>query len=526
MPRAREKSWDVSMEEMKKGKVYLVGAGPGDPGLLTIKGRECLSRADVVIYDFLANPVFLGYARKGAEVIYVGKQGGRHTASQEEINTLVVEHARQGKTVVRLKGGDPFIFGRGGEEAEELVAAGVDFEVVPGITSAIAVPAYAGIPLTHRDHTATVAFITGHEDPKKEQSNIAWDKLSTGAGTLVFLMGVGNLPAIAARLIEYGRSPETPAAVIRRGTGPAQKTVVGSLASIARVADEAGIKPPAIIVVGEVVGLREKLEWFEKRPLFGRRIVVTRAREQASGFLERLSRLGAECVQFPTIEVVPPENWEPLDAAIRQLSHYDWLLFTSVNGVKYFLERLDAAGKDVRELKGIRIGAIGPRTAGVWSARGIKPDLVPGEYRAEAVVEGLAGFGLKGRKILIPRAVKAREILPEALREMGAEVDVVPAYRTVRPDHDVDRVAEMFPRKEIHMVTFTSSSPVSNFMEMFKGREEEVKEWMEVVSVACIGPITAKTAEGFGMHVDIIPPAYTIASLTDAIVQHQFKKEA
>ena len=513
------------MEKTKKGRVYLVGAGPGDPGLLTIKGRECLSRADVVVYDFLANPVFLGYARKEAEVIYVGKQGGHHTATQEEINELIVERAGRGETVVRLKGGDPFIFGRGGEEAEELVAAGVEFEVVPGITSAIAVPAYAGIPLTHRDHTATVAFITGHEDPKKEQSSIAWDKLATGAGTLVFLMGVGNLPAITDRLMKYGRSPQTPAAVIRHGTGPDQQTVLGTLASIAETAEEARIKPPAIIVVGEVVDLRKKLQWFEKRPLFGRRIVVTRAREQASGFLEKLSLLGADCIQFPTIEVVPPESWDPLDSAIRQLSRYDWLIYTSVNGVKYFLERLEAAEKDVRELKGIRIGAIGPGTAKAWAARGISPDLVPGEYRAEAVAESMARFGVKGKRILLPRALKAREILPETLREMGAEVDVIPAYRTIRPDYDVDRVRGMFQRGEIHMVTFTSSSTVTNFMEMFKGSEEEVRKWMEAVTVACIGPITAKTAENSGIHVDLMPPAYTIESLTDAIVAHELKKE-
>jgi len=513
------------MEKNRKGKVYLVGAGPGDPGLLTIKGRECISRADVLIYDFLANPAFLEYAREGAELIYVGKQGGRHTASQEKINSLIVEKARQGKMVVRLKGGDPFIFGRGGEEAEELVEAGVDFEVVPGITSAIAVPAYAGIPLTHRDYTATVAFITGHEDPKKDKSNIAWDKLATGAGTLVFLMGVGNLPAIAKRLMEYGRSPETPVAVVCRGTDPDQKTVLGTLDTIARVAEENRIRPPAIIVVGEVVSLREKLEWFEKRPLFGKRIVVTRAREQASGFKAGLSLLGAECIQFPTIRVVSPDSWEPIDSAIKRLSHYDWLLFTSVNGVKYFLDRLGHLGRDVRDLKGLRIGAIGPKTAEAWSRMGIKPDLVPDEYRAEAVAEGLGGFGIKGKKILIPRAVMAREILPEALREMGADVDVVPAYQTVKPDEDVERVKGMFQRNEIHMVTFTSSSTVNNFMEMFRGSEEAVKEWMATVAVACIGPITAKTARNHGLSVDIIPPEYTIDSLTDAIVGYRFKKE-
>jgi len=521
----REKSCVVSMEKMKKGKVYLVGAGPGDPGLLTVKGRECLSRADVVIYDFLANPVLLGYVQQQAEIIYVGKQGGKHTASQEEINALIVKKARKGKTVVRLKGGDPFIFGRGGEEAEELVAAGVDYEVVPGITSAIAVPAYAGIPLTHRDYTATVAFITGHEDPKKEHSTIAWDKLATGAGTLVFLMGVGNLPAIAARLMEYGRSSKTPVAVIRRGTGAGQESVLGTLGTIAGVAEAAQIKPPAIIVVGEVVRLREKLEWFEKRPLFGRRIVVTRAREQASDFLEQLALLGADCIQFPTIEVVPPESWDPVDSALRQLSRYDWLLFTSVNGVKYFLDRLHGAGKDVRDLKGIRLGAIGPGTARAWSAMGIKPDLVPGEYRAEAVLEELGRSGVKGKRILIPRAASAREILPEGLREMGAEVDVVAAYRTIMPDHDVERVEKLFRRGEIHLITFTSSSTVSNFIAMFTGREQEVKKWLEGVSVACIGPITAKTAERFGLRVDIVPPAYTIDSLTESIAESLQKND-
>ncbi len=506
------------MARHKMGKVFLVGAGPGDPGLITVKGRECISSADVVIYDFLANPVFLSYAREGAERIYVGKKGGQHTVPQEGINALIVERAKMGRNVVRLKGGDPFIFGRGGEEAEELVQAGVDFEVVPGVTSAIAVPAYAGIPLTHRDYTATVAFITGHEDPEKKESNIAWDKLATGAGTLVFLMGVGNLSAIAERLMEYGRNPATPVAVIRRGTGPDQETLVGTLEDIAKLAEKSGMRPPAIIVVGEVVRLREKLAWFEKRPLFGRRIVVTRAREQASGFMERLSQLGAECIQFPTIEVRPPESFEPMDSAIEQLSQYDWLLFTSVNGVKYFLQRLHALGGDVRDLKGVKIGAIGPGTAGAWMEMGIRPDLVPEEYRAEAIVEGLGGIGIKGKKILIPRAVKAREILPLELRKMGAEVEVVPAYQTVRPDDDVEFVKGMLDRKEVHMVTFTSSSTVTNFVEMFGSWKETLREKMASVASACIGPITAKTAEGYGFSVDLMPSEYTIDALTEEIV--------
>ena len=306
------------MTSGKKGKVYLVGAGPGDPGLLTLKAKECIEKADVVVYDYLANEIFLNYAHKNAELIYVGKKGGSHTMGQEDINRLIVEKAERGFNVARLKGGDPFIFGRGGEEAEEIVKAGIPFEIVPGITSAIAVPAYAGIPLTHRDHTATVAFITGHEDPTKEQSTVNWEKLATGAGTLVFLMGIGNLPKIAEELIKNGRSPDTPVAVIRRGTVPSQKSVEGRLHDIANIALEKGIKPPGIIVVGDVVNLRRKLNWFERKPLFGRRIVVTRAREQASDFLARLSDLGAECLEFPTIEISPPGSWKNMGQGNRE----------------------------------------------------------------------------------------------------------------------------------------------------------------------------------------------------------------
>lgn len=505
---------------IQKGKVYLVGAGPGDPGLLTIKGKECLSEADVVIYDYLANNTFLEYAKDEAELIYVGKKAGSHTMSQARINGLIIDRASKGQIIVRLKGGDPFIFGRGGEEAQDLIKAGVDFEVVPGVTSAISVPAYAGIPLTHRDHTSTVAFITGHEDPLKEKSDIAWDKLATGAGTLVFLMGVGNLPKIAEQLIGHGRSPDTPVAVIRRGTLPEQTTLVGNLENIARLAKENQIRPPAIIVVGEVVRLREELNWFETKPLFGKRIVVTRAREQASEFLRALSLLGAECIEFPTIEVISPESWESLDRAIKALDEYDWLLFTSVNGVKFFLKRLEFLGKDIRDLKGIKIGVIGPKTASIWHGMGIKPDLMPDEYRAEAVVESFEKLGISGAKILIPRAVKAREVLPEQLRQAGANVDVVHAYQTISPDHDTGRVRELLMRGSIDMVTFTSSSTVTNFVDMFKSEGQEMHKWMARIVVACIGPITAKTAQDNGFQVDLIPTEYTIERLTLSIVQH------
>jgi uroporphyrinogen III methyltransferase/synthase len=507
------------MEARRKGKVYLVGAGPGDPGLLTLKGQTCLSRADVIVYDNLANRAFLAYAPDKAEQLYVGKEAGRHTLPQEAINRLIVGKALEGKEVVRLKGGDPFIFGRGGEEAQELVKAGVPFEVVPGVTSAIAVPAYAGIPLTHRDHTATVAFITGHEDPLKDQSDIAWEKVATGVGTLVFLMGVGNLGQIAETLMKFGRSPQTPVAVIERGTVAGQRTLTADLATIAERAVEEGIRPPAIIVVGEVVALRQELNWFESRPLFGKRIIVTRAREQASGFLQQLTGLGAECIEFPTITVAPPAHWGPLDEAVETIDRFDWLVFTSVNGVEYFLQRLAYKGKDVRDLKGVRIGAIGPKTAEAWRKRGIRPDLVPPEYRAEAVVEAFRGLSVGGMRILLPRAAQAREVLPEELQKMGAEVHVVEAYRTVRPEGDRTLVARMLEKGEIHLVTFTSSSTVLNFVEMFEPDRARLQEWMTQVTVACIGPVTAKTAEAQGFRVKVVPTEYTIEGLTAAIIQ-------
>lgn len=507
-----------------RGKVYLVGAGPGDPGLLTIKARDCMEQAHVVIFDYLANEAFLAHAHESAERIYVGKRGGSHTMSQEDINRLILEKARQGLTVVRLKGGDPFIFGRGGEEAQALAREGIPFEIVPGISSAIAVPAYAGIPLTHRDYTSTVAFITGHEDPTKGLSDIAWDKIATGVGTLVFLMGVGNLPMIAEYLMAHGRSSDTPVAVIQRGTLPEQKTIVGSLGEIAELAKEEAVRPPAIIVVGPVVGLRDELNWYEERPLFGRRIVITRAREQASDFLARLAGLGAECVEFPTIRVVPPKSWEALDRVLGHLERYQWVLFTSVNGVKYFFERLEHLGFDVRELGHAYVGAIGSETARALREKGIRPDLVPEEYRAEAIAASLKERNIQGSRILLPRASVARDVLPLELVKMGAFVDEVPAYQTIMPDQDKGRVKELLERGEIDMVTFTSSSTVINFVDMFKEEGERLQTWMGRVAVACIGPVTAKTAEDKGFSVAVIPADYTIEALAEGIT-HYFRKK-
>jgi len=507
-----------------KGKVYLVGAGPGDPGLLTLRGKEVLEQAEVVVYDYLANEEFLKYASSRAEVIYVGKQGGAHTLGQDGINALLVEKGRD-NVVVRLKGGDPFVFGRGGEEAQELVAAGIPFEVVPGVTAAIAVPAYAGIPLSHRDHTAGMAFVTGHEreDKGKGDSKIAWDKLATGVGTLVFFMGVKNLPEICKNLRDNGRAPETPVAVIRWGTTPDQQTITGTLENIAEKVREAQLKPPAITIVGSVVELREELNWFERRPLFGRRIVVTRAREQSSDFKSMLVELGAHCIEFPTIEIQPPSSWEPLDTAISRLSTYQWTIFTSVNGVKFFMERLWAAGLDARELKGVRLAAIGPKTAEALEKYGLRADLVPKEYRAESILEGLAGEDLKGQRFLMPRALVARDVLPDTLRGWGCTVDVVPAYETVLPKERSSGMLSRFTDGEIDCLTFTSSSTVSNFFSLFQ-KDEILPLLQGRATIACIGPITARTAEEYGLKTDIMPDEYTIAGLVRAIRAHFEKK--
>jgi uroporphyrinogen III methyltransferase/synthase len=502
---------------VKKGKVYLVGAGPGDPGLLTLRGKQVLEKAEVVIFDYLANEELLKFAPPGAERIYVGKKGGDHTLGQAAINALLVEKGRE-NVVVRLKGGDPFVFGRGGEEAQALVQNGIAFEVVPGISAAAAVPAYAGIPLSHRDFTATIAFITGHEraDKDGQESKIAWDKISTGAGTLVFFMGVKNLPEICRNLVEHGRPARTPIALIRWGTTAMQQTVVGTLSDIVRKVEEANLQPPAMIVVGEVVKCREELNWFERRPLFGRRILITRAREQASDFKAQLEEYGAGCIEFPTIAICPPPSWDPLDTAIRNLSQYDWAIFTSVNGVRFFVERLLLGGRDARDLKGLRLAAIGPKTAEALESVLLRPDLVPSEYCAEAILDALSQHSVREKRFLMPRAMVAREILPEKLREWGALVDVVPAYQTVLPQQDVHKIRMLLSNCEIDCLTFTSSSTVSNFFAMIS--KEDLLSCADRMAVASIGPVTARTAEKFGLKTSIMPSEYTIRGLVDSIV--------
>ncbi|MGA8179828.1 MAG: uroporphyrinogen-III C-methyltransferase [Desulfobacterales bacterium] len=503
-----------------KGKVFLVGAGPGDPGLITVKGLECIKQADVIIYDFLASEVLLKHAPKNSEIIYVGKKGSDHTFSQETINALIVEKAETGSTVIRLKGGDPFIFGRGGEEAEVLIRAGIPFEIVPGVSSAIAAPAYAGIPLTHRKFASSVAFVTGHEDPTKNKSNIDWASLAKGIGTIVFLMGVKNLSQITERLMSHGMRPDTPAALVRWGTTAKQVTVTGTLDNIVERKNAADLKPPAVLIVGHVVGLREKIKWFENRPLMGRRIVVTRSREQAGELVKRLSDLGAECLECPTIKVVPTDDVKPLDKALDNLASYDWLMFTSVNGVNFFFNRLFEKNKDVRDLHHLRTAAIGPATAKRLFDFGFKSDIVPESYRAESMVRAFASENITGEKILLPRAREARQVLTVELAQMGALVDDVEAYVTNALKDNADVILKRLKERTIDMITFTSSSTVKNFRALLPS--EGLDRLMQGITVASIGPITADTARNLGFDVHIVAEAYTIPKLCEAIVKYYY----
>jgi uroporphyrinogen III methyltransferase / synthase len=520
-------------EKHAEPRVYLVGAGPGDPSLITIRGKQLLERAEVVIYDYLASKKLLNHVPRDAEFIYAGKRGGvKHTHTQEEINQMLIDRARSGRRVIRLKGGDPFIFGRGGEEIEELVKAGIPFEVVPGVTSATAAATYAGIPITHRQYTSTVAFVTGHEDPSKQDSNIAWDKLATGVGTIVVYMGIKNLQTIMEKLIRYGRDPQTPVAVVRWASTSEQRTVVGTIENIAETVMKNNIKPPSLVIIGEVVNLRDTINWYEKRPLFSKRIVVTRTRDQASELVTLLENYGAECLEYPTISLEPVESYEILDQALADLETYHWLLFTSINAVEYFFRRLFELGKDVRDLKGPKIAAVGKVTAEALASRGIRADLLPEEFTGEGLAESLIKKGVTGMRILIPRALKAREILPEKLTEAGAEVTVAPVYRNVLPTSTSggqlkEELLADLQEKSIDLVTFTSSSTVKNFVTLLGiSTPAEMQKLMTGIGVAAIGPITAKTAEQYGLHVDVQPTDYTIPDLVDSIVTYYTSRSA
>ncbi|MBE9546687.1 MAG: uroporphyrinogen-III C-methyltransferase [Proteobacteria bacterium] len=496
----------------KQGKVYIIGAGPGDPGLITVRAVECLQKSDVVVYDYLVNQDILGLAGEDARLVYVGKKGGDHTVSQERLNQILVKEASDGNIVSRLKGGDPFIFGRGGEEAEVLSAAGIPFEIIPGVTSAISVPAYAGIPLTHRKFTSSVTFVTGHEDPTKDGSSIDWGNISA-VGTMVFLMGVKNLTHIVTNLIKNGRDPDTAAALIRWGTTADQETLKGTLGNIAEMAEEKNFSPPAIFVVGDVVKLRDDLNWFERKPIFGKGVVITRPEEQSGELRALLNENGARAISFPTIRIVPPDSFDDLDKAIGNLNKYHWIIFTSVNGVKFFFKRLDDLQKDVRDLKGIRICAIGPATSAAVEKYGIRVDIIPDDYIAEAVLEKFREQETGGRNILLPRAEIARDVIPEGLSKLGANVDVVVAYRTVNSGRDKTELYELIDQGKVDVITFTSPSTAINFSDIMG----EDMHFSENIKIACIGPVTAAAVEKLGLRVDIVSKTYTVSGLVEAI---------
>lgn len=498
---------------MCSGKVYLIGAGPGDPGLITVRGAELLARADVIVNDALANPSLLKCAKPGAEIIYAGKRSRDHYLTQDQIIETIITHARAGKTVARLKGGDPFVFGRGGEEAEALAKAGIRFEIVPGITSAIAVPAYAGIPVTSRGEAVSFAVVTGHEAEDKPDSAIRWDHLATGVDTLVFLMGVENLPKIAEALIANGRAADTPVAVIQWGTHPKQRTVSSTLSNIVEVCREAGIAAPAITIVGSVVRLRDTISWFEKKPLFGRRVIVTRAAHQSSALTQRLTDLGAQVNEFPVIRFAPPHDTAVIDDAINSIDSFDWIIFTSANGVDFLLKRLADMGRDIRALGRAKLGAIGPKTAEALTDLKLKVEYIPTSYIAEAVVEQFPE-DISGKQILIPRAQEAREELPAGLRARGAEVVVAPVYQTVTDTDSADPLRRFVESGEFDVITFTSASTVHSFFELVGDTPIPPH-----TVIACIGPITAEAARSHGLTPSVVADEYTIEGLTSALLR-------
>jgi uroporphyrinogen III methyltransferase/synthase len=487
--------------------VYLVGAGPGDPGLMTARSLELIAQADVIVYDRLIPANALQGARADARLIYAGKEGGGEQIPQAEIERLLLEHGAGGATVVRLKGGDPFVFGRGGEEAETLRAAGIEFEVVPGVTSGIAAPAYAGVPVTHREAASAVAFLTGHEDPAKPDSALDWQALAAFPGTLVVYMGVRQLPAITAKLIEGGRSPEEPAALVHRGTLPGQRAAVGTLATIADIAVEERIKAPTIAIFGAVAALRERLAWFERRSLSGRTVAVTRARAQASGLAATLRGLGAEVVETPVIRI------RELPGPAPELSGYDLLCLTSPNGVDALFARLRAAGSDARALAGVTVAAIGPGTARRLAAHGISADVVPERFVAEGLVEALAGVPVK--RALVARASSARDVLPDALRARGAEVDVLALYETVlEPLDEPSRTA----LAAADYVTFTSSSTVTNLLEAGGLRGADADDAGDRPRLVSIGPVTSATLREHGFQPDVEATRHDIDGLLEALI--------
>ncbi|MBM7614717.1 uroporphyrinogen-III C-methyltransferase [Alkaliphilus hydrothermalis] len=500
---------------MKKPYVYLVGAGPGDEGLITVKGLECLKKADVILYDRLANPSLLRYRKEGAVCIDVGKSPHRHKYTQDEINSLLIQKAKEGNVVTRLKGGDPYVFGRGGEEGYTLHQEGIPFEVVPGITSAIGAANYGGIPVTHRNISTSFHVITGHEDPTKEKTTVNYKALAQLEGTLIFLMGVGNLQKITGELMKYGKSKDTPVALVHRGTTGRQRTVTGTLENIVEVVERNQVTFPSIIIVGEVVNLRNQLNWFENLPLQGKKILVTRSRQQASELSNKLKALGGEIIEFPTIEIKPCENLQEIDAKIKEIPKSQYTIFTSVNGVNSFFKRLKEMKLDIRAIGDSKMVAIGTATAEALEDKGLVVEIVPEVFTAEGILERLQGVIQKGDRISIPRAEIARRNLVTGLLEMGAIVDEIPIYQTVIPTHRREELLEIL-EEGIDVITFTSSSTANNLMEILG---EENKGLLENSKIAVIGPITGNTVRELGLTIDFQGKEYTIEGLINGILE-------
>src|SRR6202045_2387917 len=495
----------------KPGKCFLVGAGPGDLGLVTLRAKECIEQADGIVYDHLANPEILDWGRDDAEFIYAGKKAGEHALGQEKINVLLVEHARAGKQVVRLKGGDPFVFGRGAEEAKAIVDAGIEFEIVPGITSAIAGPAYAGIPVTHRAENSHVTFFTGHEDPTKAESAIDFAALAKLGGTQVMLMGVGRLEAITREMMARGVRANLPVALVRWATTGRQETLVGTLESIAQRVVDVGFEAPAVAVFGDVVLLRKNLSWYEKRPLSGKRIVVTRTRKQAGALTSQLRELGADVFELPTIRIEPPTDLREFAELVQDAHGYDWIVFTSPNGVDAFFEIFYKLYDDAREIGAAKIAAIGPATAQRVRDFHLHVDLQPEEFVAEAVVKEFEKEGgVENLRILLARAEQARDVLPRELSKLGAIVDEAFAYRTVPETRDVTGARRRLLEEGADLITFTSSSTVENFLALGL-------PWPKGMRIASIGPITSKTAADHGLKIDIEARGHDIDGLVQAI---------
>jgi uroporphyrinogen III methyltransferase / synthase len=510
------------------GTVYLIGGGPGDPELVTQKAVRCLGRADLILYDALVHPDLLKFCRPDAERVFVGKRAGRPQERQVEINQRLIAAARGGRTVARLKGGDPYLFGRGSEEAEALAAARVPFEVVPGVPSPSAAMAYAGMSPTHRDLSSSVAYVTATESPEKDRSSHEWSKLATATQTLVIFMGMRKLDVLMELLIQNGRPADCPAAVIQWASTPQQRTVVGTVANIAERAAAAGLGMPALTVVGEIVRLREKLRWYDTKPLFGKRVLVTRAREQSESLAQALREAGAVAVELPMISIQPPSDPAPLQRAVKRLRDYRFVVFTSQNGVQAFFKALAAEGGDSRALGECRVAAIGPGTAEALAPFGIKPDVVPEDYRGEALAEAIlrahsgaaamSGKPLAGVKVLLARAAVARDVLPDTLREAGAEVDVVPAYEThgASPEARM-RLRELLQNRELDVITFTASSTVSHTLSALA---PDGPDLLRDLTLASIGPITSQTAADAGLQVHVTAEEYTIQGLVHALTRH------